>query len=123
MTAVGGAMAAPPTPVAAVAASQAAETGRIERLLAMIEQSTDIAYVRIGTAYDAPTAARFLRLKWDFMRAKVRSAEDFVREVATRSGTTGTPYLVRYADGREENSAVYLRRFLDQQAGATGGTR
>jgi hypothetical protein len=116
--AIGAAVVPRPARAAVDVASAATERDRIERLLTLIEQATDVSYVRNGTAYDAATAVRFLRAKWDFARAKVRTAEDFIREVATQSGTTGAPYRIRYHDGREEDSAAFLHRLLAQPAAA-----
>jgi hypothetical protein len=95
---------------------QPAELQRIELLLKYVEQSTDRTFIRNGTSYNAATAARFLRLKWDHDRDRVRTAEDFVREIGTRSGTTGSHYRVRTADGSEEDSAVFLTRLLATQS-------
>lgn len=95
---------------------QPAELQRIELLLRFVEQSTDRTFIRNGTSYDAATAARFLRLKWDHDRDRVRTAEDFVREIGSQSGTTGSHYRVRTVDGSEEDSAVFLTRLLATQA-------
>jgi hypothetical protein len=42
----------------------------------------------------------------------VRSAEDFIDRVASFSSTTSEPYRIRFADGREVPSALYLRAEL-----------
>jgi hypothetical protein len=93
----------------------ASELARIEGLLDAIAQMRELKFVRSGTAYDAATAVRFLRAKWDRYRAKVSSAEDFIREIATKSETTGERYRVRGADGKEEDSAAFLGRVLAGQ--------
>ena len=59
-------------------------------------------------------AARFLRAKWAYARERIRTAEDFVREIGTRSSTTGSRYRVRGPDGREEDGAAFLARQLAQ---------
>ncbi len=96
------------------AGSAPAETLRIERLIDVVAHSTDSKFIRNGTEYDADTAARFLRAKWSYLRNRIRTAEDFVREIGTRSSTTGTPYRVRGPDGREEDGAAFLIRALAQ---------
>ena len=87
----------------------AAERQKIESLLAAVEKLPDAVFVRNGKSYPPRSAAKFLRAKWDDRADEVRSAEGFIAEVATRSSTTGKPYLVRYADGREVETAVFLR--------------
>lgn len=88
------------------------ETLRIERLIDVVAHATDSKFIRNGSAYDADTAARFLRAKWSYAHDRIRTAEDFVREIGTRSSTTGTPYRVRGPDGREEDGATFLVRAL-----------
>lgn len=80
--------------------SQAAEA-EIEALIAAVGRMTDSAFIRNGRSYDAATAAEFLRRKWQRHASEVRSAEDFIEKIASASSTTGRPYLVRRADGRE----------------------
>lgn len=65
--------------------------------------------MRNGRSYPASSAARFLREKWHSRRSEVRSAEDFIARIASFSSTTGKPYLVRFADGRQIPAAKYLR--------------
>ncbi|HYQ98427.1 MAG TPA: DUF5329 family protein [Casimicrobiaceae bacterium] len=88
------------------------ETLRIERLIDVVAHATDSKFIRNGSAYDADTAARFLRAKWSYAHDRIHTAEDFVREIGTRSSTTGTPYRVRGPDGREEDGAAFLIRAL-----------
>jgi hypothetical protein len=90
----------------------AAERARVERLLDTIGKSRDVKFIRNGTAHDAATTVRFLRAKWERYADKVHTAEDFIREVATQSITSGDRYRVRKADGSEEDSAAYLGRLL-----------
>ncbi len=97
-----------------------AELSRIEHLIQVVEHSTDRSFIRNGTSYNAATAARFLRLKWNHDRDRVHTAEDFVREIGSQSGTTGSHYRVRNADGSEEDSAVFLNRLLVTEARIAG---
>jgi hypothetical protein len=46
--------------------------------------------------------------------AEVRSADDFIEQVASSSTTTGRPYLVRFSDGREIPCSVFLRTELSR---------
>src|SRR5688572_10919605 len=89
-----------------------AERQKIESLLGAVEKLPDAVFVRNGRSYAPRTAAKFLRGKWDDRAAEVHSAEEFIAKVATRSSTTGKPYLVRYDDGREVETAVFLSEVL-----------
>jgi hypothetical protein len=100
-------------PAAAVAQElPPGERQAIDQLIAQIEGLTEAQFVRNGRAYDAKTAAHFLRRKWDTRRDRVNSAEDFIAEVASGSSTTGRPYLIRFPDGREVRCGDYLRAEL-----------
>jgi hypothetical protein len=74
-----------------------------------VAQLKDATFLRNGTPYPASSAARFLREKWHSRESEVRSAEEFIDRVASFSSTTGTPYVIRFANGREVSSAEYLR--------------
>ena len=89
-----------------------AERVKIEALIATVEKLPDAVFVRNGKAYKGSTAAKFLRGKWDDRAAEIRTAEEFIAKVATRSSTTGRAYLVRYKDGREIETAAFFRAEL-----------
>lgn len=92
----------------AAAAPSPAEMARIERLLAMIGGRRDIRLVRNGSDYDPDTAVRFLRGKLGAMGGEVRTAEDFIDRIASRSSTTGQLYWVRLSDGRDIPAGDFL---------------
>ena len=56
----------------------------------------------------------FLRGKWEANDAKVKTARDFIDKVASVSGSSGKPYLIRFKDGREINSREFLISALDK---------
>src|SRR3712207_4415959 len=85
-----------PVLLAALAAGgeSAAEKQKIEALIKHVEGLKDAKFVRNGSEYDAKSAARFLRGKWD--PEKVKSATEFIEKVASVSGSSGQPYLIRF---------------------------
>ena len=97
---------------AAESALPPAEQQRIEAIIASVEKAAELKFVRLGSVYDSATAARFLRAKWQFNRDTVTSADDFIRKIGTRSGTSGPSYRVRRPDGSEEDSEQFLYRLL-----------
>jgi hypothetical protein len=90
------------------------EEKQIEALIAAIERMTDAAFIRNGRPYSAAAAAEFLRRKWRQRQAQVRSAEDFIEQVASFSSTTGQPYQIRLRDGREIACSTFLRGELSR---------
>jgi hypothetical protein len=91
------------------AAPSAAEMARIERLLTMIGSRRDMRLVRNGTEHDSDTAVSFLRGKLKNYGSDIKTAEDFIERLASRSSTTGQLYWVKLPDGREMPAGDFLR--------------
>ena len=89
------------------------EKEKIELLIKRVEGLKDAKFVRNGTDYDASTAGRFLRGKWD-QAAGVKTARDFIDKVGSVSSTSGKPYLIRFPDGKEVKAGDYLRAELEK---------
>ena len=102
------------TAVARAADLSPVEARQIETLITIVERLTDAAFIRNGRPYDAAAAAEFLRRKWRHRETEVRSADDFIEQVASSSTTTGRPYLVRFSDGREIPCSAFLRTELSK---------
>ncbi len=88
------------------------ESKKIDFLIRTIETLEDAKFVRNGTAYDAKAAANHLRRKLKNAGSRVTSADGFIRYCATASSMTGTPYQIRFSDGRVVASAAFLREKL-----------
>jgi hypothetical protein len=86
----------------------AAEKQKIETLINQVRELKDAQFLRNGSSYSAENAATFLRRKWQANDSKVKSARDFIDKVASFSGTSGKPYMIRFTDGREVQSKNYL---------------
>jgi hypothetical protein len=91
------------------AAPSPAEMARIERLLAMIGTRRDMRLVRNGTEHDTDTAVSFLRGKLKHFGNDIKTAEEFIDRLASRSSTTGQLYWVRLSDGRDIPAGDFLR--------------
>ena len=85
-----------------------AERQKIETLIKSIADAKELKFVRNGKVYDATSAAKFLRGKWAANDAEVKTARAFIDKVASFSGTSGEPYLIRRNDGTEIKSKDYL---------------
>ena len=84
------------------------ERQKIERLIQRVASAKDLQFVRNGKAYNADAAATFLRRKWEANDSEVKSARDFIEKIASFSGTSGKPYLIRLKNGSELKSRDYL---------------
>jgi hypothetical protein len=84
------------------------EKQKIEALIKQVAALKDASFVRNGWSYNANNAATFLQLKWEANAADVKTARDFIDNVASISGTSGKPYLIRFKGGREILSHDFL---------------
>ena len=85
------------------------ERERIEALLAAIERA-DVALIRNGEVHSAAKAIAHLRRKWKHVGGEL-TAEQFIDAIASRSSTTGRPYLIKRREGPVE-AAVWFREQL-----------
>lgn len=88
------------------------EQAKIESLISTIESLSDATFVRNGSEYNAKNAAKFLRGKWDANRKDIHTARDFIDKAATKSSTTGKPYMIRPKGAAEISCAAFLNTAL-----------
>lgn len=100
------------TAIEARAAPPAAEQRRIDALLDALASDRRSRFVRAGIDYSGAEAARFLRAKMQAQGASVRTAEDFIERIASRSSTTGRAYRVCRAEGDCVDAGEHLRAVL-----------
>ena len=85
-----------------------AEKTKIEALISHVQGLENASFIRNGSDYSAANAAKFLRAKWERNDKEVKTAEDFIAKVASTSGTSGKPYVIRFKDGKETPCGEYL---------------
>ena len=93
-------------------ARDALEQGKIDYLIQSVEQLQDATFVRNGSDYNAQQAAEHMRTKLRFAGSRVVTVEDFIVCCGTGSSVTGTPYTIKFADGRILPSADFLHEKL-----------
>jgi hypothetical protein len=76
------------------------EKQKIETLIKQVAALKDATFIRNGAGYNATIAVTFLQAKWAANTANVKTARDFIDNIASISGI-GKPYLIRLKDGRE----------------------
>ena len=86
----------------------AAEKQKIEALIKQVGELNDANFIRNGSVYEPAIAVRFLRGKWNAKDAEVKTVRDFIDKVASKSGSSGKPYLIRFNDGKEIPSREFL---------------
>lgn len=86
----------------------AAPADEIEGLLRFVARLEGASLLRNGATHPPQAAEAHLRLKWNQQKAKIETAEDFIRLCATKSSVSGKPYSIRFKDGHEEPCATVL---------------
>ena len=88
------------------------EDARIEYLLTVVASLQDAQFIRNGKSSDSKAAVDHLRTKLRAAGSRVQTAEDFIRDCASKSSISGKPYEIRFADGTVLLAADFLRQKL-----------
>ena len=88
------------------------EREKIERLLAAVESAEGDVFIRNGGEHSAADAAEHLRTKWQAAGEQIKTAEEFIDKIGTKSSLSGEPYRVRLANGADVPASDYLREKL-----------
>jgi Family of unknown function (DUF5329) len=101
--------------VVAVTAVRAAATPaeEIAHLLSFVATSS-CSFMRNGRSYPSTEARAHLEQKYAYVKNRIKTAEDFIEFVASRSSTSGKPYLVRCGRGDEQASSEWFRAELER---------
>jgi uncharacterized protein DUF5329 len=93
-------------PPLSVAAAEKTDP-EIEFLIGYVEHS-NARFIRGGKEYSAKEGADHMRLKLGHAGGRVKTADDFIKGIATKSFLTGKPYSVKFADGRTIPTGQWL---------------
>jgi hypothetical protein len=105
----------------AAAAPSASEQKLIDTLIANVQNTQSMKFMRNGKEHGPDESAKHLRDKFNHFKDKIVTAEDFIRLCGTRSEVSKVPYKVRIAGGATRNAGDYLNdelRKLRRQAKA-----
>jgi hypothetical protein len=84
----------------------------IDALIARVRQAQGVVFIRNGSEHTSAEAAAHLQRKREAAGGQFASAEQFIDAIGTRSSMTGRVYRVRTPEGKEIDSAVWLRGLL-----------
>lgn len=83
----------------------------IDELLSFVQKS-DVRFIRNGSEYSAADGAQHLRDKLAKAGDRVKTTEDFITGIASKSYLSGKLYLVKFADGRTQPTGEWLKTHL-----------
>ena len=78
------------------------EEQKITQLINYIEK-LDARFIRNGSEYTPVDAAKHLRMKREKAGKKIKTAKDFIDNIASKSSISGEPYQIKYANGLKLN--------------------
>jgi len=75
----------------------AAENSEIKYLLFFISKS-DCTFIRNGKEYTAVKASEHLEYKYNHVKSRIKTADQFIDKIASKSSISKKPYEVRCGD-------------------------
>jgi hypothetical protein len=97
--------------VSAVAATLS-ENQKIDALIHSIEVLPGAHFIRNGKSYDGAAAADHLRMKRRYGGSRIKTANDFITNCASRSSMSGEPYRIQLANGSTITAESFFRAKL-----------
>ena len=85
----------------------------IQFLLNAIEQSGCI-FIRNGDKHSAGEAAAHLAKKYSKVKKRIKTSEDFINKIATKSFLTGERYIIECIEGQPMGTDDWLRERLTE---------
>ena len=76
------------------------EPQKIDRLIARVESLEGATFIRNGSEHTPAEAAQHLRDKRGRAGEKLKTADQFIEQIGSRSSLSGEEYMIKYADGR-----------------------
>ena len=83
----------------------------IDELITYV-QTSGVHFIRNGSEYSGAEGAQHLRDKLARAGDRIKTTEDFIFGIASKSSLSGRPYLVKFADGHTQPTGEWLRARL-----------
>jgi len=83
----------------------------IDELITYVQMS-GVRFIRNGSEYSGAQGAEHLRDKLARAGDRVKTTDDFINGIATKSYLSGKPYLVKFPDGHTQPTGEWLRAHL-----------
>jgi hypothetical protein len=84
------------------------EKEKITILIRSIDELKNAKFYRNGNLYDSKTAAEHLKMKWTKAGNNIKTAEEFIEEIASKSSLSGKDYKIIFENGNE----ILVKKFL-----------
>jgi hypothetical protein len=89
------------------------ESDKIQFLLNELDKpNSNLRFIRNGIEYSGKEAKDHMQKKLDYAGNKIKTVEDFINQIATKSSITGNLYYILFPNGTKMESAKWLRETL-----------
>lgn len=89
------------------------ETDKIKFLLNELDKpESNLKFIRNGEEFSGKEAREHMQKKLDYAGNKIKTVNDFIDQIATKSSLTGNLYYVKLPNGTKIESAKWLRETL-----------
>ncbi len=85
---------------------------RVDKLLTELGKQSSISFIRNDTEYNAVDAESHLRLKLSKTKKRLKTTEQFIDNVASKSSISGSEYQVKVSDQQTVTANQYLHDLL-----------
>jgi len=85
----------------------------IDELITYVQMS-GVRFIRNGSEYSGAQGAEHLRDKIARAGNRVKTTDDFINGIASKSYLSGKPYLVKFPDGHTQPTGEWLRAHLTE---------
>ena len=103
------------TALSAVAQQTAyTEQQKTDHLIIFVRNLKGATFIRNGSEHTPAEAADHLQFKREKAGTGLKTARDFIEKVASKSSMTGTPYIIRFANGKEFPASMVLTNELNK---------
>lgn len=89
------------------------ETDKIDALFLSLSQIVGATFIRDEKELTLNEAIVYLKTKWYCMISEIRTVDDFIRIVGSKSSTSGKPYVLKMSDGTEIETEKWFRDQLE----------
>lgn len=86
----------------------------IKSLVSSLDSCKGCVFIRNGSEHKLDEAKAHLLRKYDAAKSKITSTVDFIKGLASKSSITGTPYKIKFPDGKEVESEKWLTDKLNE---------
>ncbi len=85
---------------------------RIQKLIESLNKLENAKFIRNGKEHVVSEAVDHMTKKWKWKQDQIKSANEFINIVGTKSSTTGKPYLIKMQSGKIIKLESWFRKEL-----------